>query len=97
MAEADKNYLWWAVIAGFSDAADLLGDQEWAEALYDLAAPYAGHNATLGVASFLGAADHGCLGQRLATVWVSIRRAANGNAKRPAKSRPNATVNSLGN
>jgi hypothetical protein len=43
---------------GFSDAADLLGDRKWAEVLYDLAAPYAGHNATLGVASYLGAADH---------------------------------------
>jgi hypothetical protein len=56
--EADKNYLWWAVIVGFANAADLVGDQEWAEVLYDLAAPYAGNNATLGLASFLGAADH---------------------------------------
>jgi transcriptional regulator with XRE-family HTH domain len=58
VANADKNYLWWAVIVGFSDTADLLGDRKWAETLYDLAAPYAGHNATLGVASYLGAADH---------------------------------------
>src|SRR5262249_39242693 len=29
-----------------------------AQALYDLAAPYTGNNCTLGVAAFLGAADH---------------------------------------
>jgi len=57
-ADADKNYLWWAVIVGFSGAVDLVGDRRWAEALYELAAPYAGSNCTLGVASFLGAADH---------------------------------------
>ena len=57
-AGADKNYQWWAVIVGFSGAVDLVGDREWAEILYDLAAPYSGHNATLGVATFLGAADH---------------------------------------
>jgi tetratricopeptide (TPR) repeat protein len=56
--EADKNYLWWAMIVGFANAADLTADRQWAQVLYDLAAPYAGHNATLGVASFLGAADH---------------------------------------
>jgi tetratricopeptide (TPR) repeat protein len=57
-AYADKNYQWWAVIVGFSGAVDLVGDRRWAEVLYDLAAPYAGNNCTLGVASFLGAADH---------------------------------------
>ena len=57
-AGADKNYQWWAVIVGFSGAVDLVGDRKWAEILYDLAAPYSGHNATLGVATFLGAADH---------------------------------------
>ena len=29
-ADADKNYLWWAVIVGFSGAVDLVGDQRWA-------------------------------------------------------------------
>jgi tetratricopeptide (TPR) repeat protein len=57
-ANADKNYLWWAVIVGFSGAVDLVEDRRWAEALYGLAAPYAGSNCTLGVASFLGASDH---------------------------------------
>jgi transcriptional regulator with XRE-family HTH domain/tetratricopeptide (TPR) repeat protein len=57
-ADADKNYLWWAVVVGFSAAVDLVADRRWAQALYDLAAPYAGSNCTLGLASFLGAADH---------------------------------------
>jgi transcriptional regulator with XRE-family HTH domain/tetratricopeptide (TPR) repeat protein len=57
-AAADKNYLWWAGVVGFADAADLLQDRPWAEVLYNLAAPYAGNNCTLGVACFLGAVDH---------------------------------------
>jgi transcriptional regulator with XRE-family HTH domain len=57
-ADADRNYLWWAVIVGFSGAVDLVEDRRWAQALYDLAAPFAGSNCTLGVASFLGASDH---------------------------------------
>jgi hypothetical protein len=57
-ADADKNYLWWAVVVGFSGAVDLVGDQRWAQALYDLAVPYSGSNCTLGLVSFLGAADH---------------------------------------
>jgi hypothetical protein len=55
---ADTNYWWWAVVVGFSGAVDLVADKEWAQALYDLAAPYSGSNCTLGLASFLGAADH---------------------------------------
>lgn len=71
-AAADKNYQWWAVIVGFAGAVDLVGDRKWAEVLYNLAAPYAGHNCTLGVATFLGAADHwlgvlaGTVGRRAA-------------------------------
>ena len=57
-AAADHNFQWWATIVGFSGAADLVGDRQWAEVVYDLAAPYAGDNCTLGMASFLGAADH---------------------------------------
>jgi hypothetical protein len=71
-AAADKNYLWWAVIVGFSGAIDLVQDRSWAQALYDLAAPYAGSNCTLGLASFLGAADH----------WLGVLAAAAG---RPAE------------
>ena len=56
--EADKNYQWWAVIVGLADAASLTGDTEQARVLYDLAAPYAGNNCTLGTVAFLGAADH---------------------------------------
>ena len=66
---ADKNYQWWAVIAGFAGAADLTGDRRWAAVLYDLAAPYSGRNATLGVATFLGAADH----------WLGVLAAAAGD------------------
>jgi len=67
-ADADRNYLWWAVIVGFSGAVDLVDDRRWAEALYELAAPYAGSNCTLGLASFLGAADH----------WLGVLAAAAG-------------------
>jgi tetratricopeptide (TPR) repeat protein len=67
-ADADKNYLWWAVIVGFSGAIDLVEDRQWAQALYDLAAPYTGSNCTLGLASFLGAADH----------WLGVLAAAAG-------------------
>jgi len=58
VAGADQNYIWWAVIVGFSGAVDLVGDQRWARALYDIALPRAGSNCTLGLATFLGAADH---------------------------------------
>ena len=67
-ADADKNYLWWAVVVGFSAAVDLVQDRRWAGALYELAAPYAGSNCTLGLASFLGAADH----------WLGVLAAAAG-------------------
>jgi hypothetical protein len=46
------------MIVGFSGVVDLVEDRQWAEVLYDLAAPYAGNNCTLGVAGFIGAADH---------------------------------------
>lgn len=57
-AAAAHNFQWWAMLVGFSATADLVGDRQWAETLYDLAAPYAGTNCTLGTACFLGAADH---------------------------------------
>jgi tetratricopeptide (TPR) repeat protein len=57
-AGADRNYLWWAMVVGFSGAVDLVDNRRWAQALYELAVPYAGSNCTLGLASFLGAADH---------------------------------------
>jgi tetratricopeptide (TPR) repeat protein len=67
-AAADKNYLWWAVVVGFADAVDLVQDRRWAEVLYALAAPYAGNNCTLGLASFFGAVDH----------WLGVLAAAAG-------------------
>jgi hypothetical protein len=72
-AAADQNYLWWAMVVGFADAAALLQDRPWAEVLYSLAAPYAGNNCTLGVASFFGAVDH----------WLGVLAAVAG---RPADS-----------
>ena len=65
---ADQNYIWWAVVVGFASTVDLLGDQRLAGVLYDLAVPYAGNNCTLGVTSFLGAADH----------WLGVLAAAAG-------------------
>jgi transcriptional regulator with XRE-family HTH domain len=73
-AAADANFLWWAVIAGFAGAADLTGDRDWAAALYDLVLPYAGRNCTLGVASFLGAADH----------WLGVLAATAGRSEEAA-------------
>ena len=67
-AAADFNYLWWGTFVGFADAVDLLQDRQWAEVLYNLAAPYAGTNCTLGVASFFGAVDH----------WLGVLAAAVG-------------------
>src|SRR5207237_559950 len=57
-AAVDENYLWWATVAGFADAVAIVGDPAWAEALSEMIAPFSGHNCTLGVASFNGAADH---------------------------------------
>jgi class 3 adenylate cyclase len=57
-AAMDKNYLWWGAVVGFSRAAASIGDREWAEILYRLALPFAAHNCTLGLTSFLGAVAH---------------------------------------
>lgn len=70
-ARADKNYLWWALVVGLSDAAALTGNAEWARALYDLAVPYSGHNCTLGVATFLGACD----------LWLGVLAGTAGRAE----------------
>jgi len=58
------KYLLYIVFFFFFQAEDgirddlVTGVQTCALPIYDLAAPYAGHNCTLGVATFLGAADH---------------------------------------
>jgi transcriptional regulator with XRE-family HTH domain len=70
-AAADQNYLWWAVIVGFAGTVDLTGDEHWADRLYELVLPYSGHNATLGLATFLGAADH----------WLGVLAAAAGRVE----------------
>jgi DNA-binding XRE family transcriptional regulator len=71
VAAADKNYLWWALIVGFAGAVDLTGDPRWAARLHEIVLPYAGRNATLGLASFLGAADH----------WLGVLAAAAGRTE----------------
>ncbi len=73
--DLERNYLWWATIAGFSNAAMLLGDREWAEFLYDLAVPYADRLCAVGQASFLGAVAH-YLGALAATLewWDDAER-----------------------
>ncbi len=57
-AALDENYLWWGTIVALTRAAVSVGDQAWAQALYDLALPFVGHNATIGLAGFLGAVAH---------------------------------------
>ncbi len=57
-ATLDENYLWWGTIVALTRAAISVGDQVWAQALYDLALPFARHNATIGLAAFLGAVAH---------------------------------------
>ncbi|AEH10387.1 MULTISPECIES: AAA family ATPase [Protofrankia] len=57
-ARLDENYSWWATIVAFIQAATAVGEQEWAGRLYDLVLPFARHNATLGLAGFLGAVTH---------------------------------------
>jgi tetratricopeptide (TPR) repeat protein len=57
-AAMDKNYLWWGAMVGFTNATAPIGDREWASVLYRLALPFADHNCTLGLTSFLGAVAH---------------------------------------
>ncbi|WP_250291921.1 adenylate/guanylate cyclase domain-containing protein, partial [Frankia sp. CiP1_Cm_nod1] len=57
-ADLDENYSWWATIVAFIQAVTAVGEREWAGRLYDLVLPFARHNATLGLAGFLGAVTH---------------------------------------
>ncbi len=65
--DMDQNYLWWATIVGFAQAATTLGEREWAEVLIELARPYAGRLCTVGSSGFLGASSH-YLGELAATL-----------------------------
>lgn len=90
-AAADHNFQWWAMMMGFAGVVDLVGDRQWAEVLYELAAPYAGNNCTLGVASFLGAADHwlGVLAGAAGCYAVAVQHLETGLARhRDMGSRP---------
>jgi class 3 adenylate cyclase/tetratricopeptide (TPR) repeat protein len=55
--ELDKNFTWWAAVAGMTEAVTLIGDREWAQLLYDLILPYADRIASSGSTSFTGAAS----------------------------------------
>ncbi|WP_165036868.1 hypothetical protein, partial [Candidatus Protofrankia californiensis] len=57
-AKLDENYSWWATIVAFIQAVTAIGDRVWAGKLYELILPFARHNATLGLAGFLGAVTH---------------------------------------
>jgi hypothetical protein len=58
LASQDRGYLWRPTVIGAAAAAALTGDRAWANAAHEALRPYAGHNAVMGYASFLGAVDH---------------------------------------
>jgi DNA-binding SARP family transcriptional activator len=58
VAAEDRNFHWWFMMAGLSHASCNLGDERWAEALYEMIAPFADHNCRVGQATFLGCAPY---------------------------------------
>ncbi len=58
LATQDRGYLWRPTVVGAAAAASLTGHREWASAAHEALRPYAGRNAVMGYASFLGAVDH---------------------------------------
>jgi DNA-binding SARP family transcriptional activator len=58
VAAEDRNFHWWFMMAGLSHASCNLGDERWAEALYEMIAPFAAHNCRVGQATFLGCAPY---------------------------------------
>jgi AAA ATPase domain len=54
----DRGYLWRPTVIGAAAAASLTGHQGWASAVHEALRPYAGRNAVMGYASFLGGVDH---------------------------------------
>ncbi|MGH9230988.1 MAG: ATP-binding protein, partial [Acidimicrobiales bacterium] len=58
LASQDRGYLWRPTVIGAAAAASLAGHRGWASAAHEALRPYAGHNAVMGYASFLGAVDH---------------------------------------
>jgi DNA-binding SARP family transcriptional activator len=57
VAQSDRNFHWWFLMVGLVQTSLNLGHREWAETLYALIEPYAGHNCRAGQATFLGAAS----------------------------------------
>ena len=58
LASQDRGYLWAPTVIAAAAAAAAIGHAAWARAARDALRPYAGRNAVMGYASFLGAVDH---------------------------------------
>jgi hypothetical protein len=58
LATQDRGYLWGPTVVGAAAAASITGHRGWASAAHEALRPYAGRNAVMGYASFLGAVDH---------------------------------------
>src|SRR5690606_17921822 len=58
LADEDAGYLWMAAVVGAAVVASSVGDRAWAEAARTALVPYAGRNALMGYAAYLGGVDH---------------------------------------
>lgn len=56
--EARSDYLWWLEAVALTRTAKVLGRVEMAAELYEIMLPYRSHNSMLGLAGFLGTAEH---------------------------------------
>lgn len=56
--EERSDYLWWLDAVAMTQSASILGRADLASEIYEVMLPYRTHNAMLGVASFLGTAEH---------------------------------------
>lgn len=56
--EEKSDYLWWLDAVALTRSASILGRVDLAEEIYDVMLPYRSHNSILGVACFLGTAEH---------------------------------------
>ena len=54
----DHNFTWWPSIVGLANVASLLGDEDWAQLLYELILPFADRVASAGSSSFAGVARY---------------------------------------
>lgn len=67
--EDKSDYLWWLDAVALTRSASILGRADLAEQIYDVMLPYRSHNSVLGVACFLGTAEH-----HLGTLCVTLGR-----------------------